>query len=130
MPRVKRGPRRARRRKKILKQAKGYFLGKSKLHRHARLAVQRAWEFALADRRKKKRQFRSLMIIRINAGAALNGISYSRLMGGLKKANIELDRSVLSEIAIHDPKGFAAIVKAAKTAWPDEPKPARVAKAA
>lgn len=119
MPRVKRGPRRVRRRKKILKEAKGYYLGKSKLHRLARLAVQRAWEFAHADRRKKKRQFRSLWIVRINAAANANGISYSRLIGGLHKAGIEVDRSVLSEIAIHDPNGFSTIVKAAKEAWPE-----------
>jgi large subunit ribosomal protein L20 len=119
MPRVKRGPRRARRRKKILDHAKGYFLGKSKLHRLARLAVHRAWEFAHADRRKKKRQFRSLWIIRINAAAAENDISYSRLMGGLKKAGVDLDRSVLADIAINDPKGFTAIAKIAQEAWPE-----------
>lgn len=123
MSRVKRGPRRARRRKKILDHAKGYFLGKSKLHRLARLAVRRAWEFAHADRRKKKRQFRSLWIIRINAAAAENGISYSRLMGGLKKAGVDLDRSVLSDIAINDPQGFTAIVKASQKAWPEPETP-------
>lgn len=117
MPRVKRGPRRARRRKKILQQAKGYFLGKSKLHRLARLAVRRGWEFAFRHRRTKKREFRSLWIIRINAAAAENDISYSQLMGGLKKAGVELDRSVLAEIAVRDPKGFTAIAKVAKNAW-------------
>ena len=118
MPRVKRGPHRARRRKKILENAKGYFLGKSKLHRLARLAVRRGWQFALKDRRRKKREFRSLWIIRINAAAVENGISYSRLMGGLRKAGIEVDRSVLADIAIHDAQGFTDIAKAAKAVWP------------
>lgn len=117
MPRVKRGPRRARRRKKILKQARGYFLTKSKLHRQARLAVHRAMEHAFAGRRNKKRDFRSLWIVRINAACRENDLSYSRLVGGLRKAGIELDRKVLADIAVHDSKGFAALAATAKQAF-------------
>jgi large subunit ribosomal protein L20 len=116
MPRIKRGPKRARRRKKILKRAKGYFLTKSKLHRQARLAVQRAMEFSFRHRRTRKREFRSLWITRLNAAAAEHELSYSRLMGGLRKAGIELDRKTLAEIAIHDPSGFAALAETAKQA--------------
>ena len=117
MPRVKRGPKRARRRKKILKQAKGYFLTKSKLHRQARLAVRRALEFAFRHRRTRKREFRSLWITRLNAAATQHDLSYSRLMGGLRKAGIELDRKVLADIAVHDPQGFAALAQTAKQAF-------------
>lgn len=116
MPRVKRGPRRVRRRKKILKQAKGYFLTKSKLHRQARLAVARAMEMSFRHRRTKKREFRALWITRLNAAAAEHDLSYSRLMGGLRKAGIELDRKTLAEIAVHDPKGFGALAETAKEA--------------
>jgi len=116
MPRVKRGPYRARRRKKILKQAKGYFLTKSKLHRQARLAVRRAMEMSFRHRRTKKREFRALWITRLKAAAVENGLSYSRLIGGLRKAGIELDRKTLAEIAVHDPKGFAALAETAKQA--------------
>lgn len=116
MPRVKRGPKRARRRKKILRQAKGYFLTKSKLHRQARLAVARALEFSFRHRRTKKREFRSLWITRLTAAAAENGLNYSRLIGGLRKAGIELDRKVLADIAVHDPEGFAALAQTAKQA--------------
>jgi len=116
MPRVKRGPKRARRRKRILRQAKGYFLTKSKLHRQARLAVQRAMEFAFRHRRTRKREFRQLWIVRINAAADSHGLSYSRLMGGLRKAGIDLDRKILADIAVHDPQGFAALAATAKDA--------------
>lgn len=114
MARVKRGPKRARRRKKILKQAKGYFLTKSKLHRQARLAVRRAMEFSFRHRRTRKREFRSLWITRLSAAAAAHDLSYSRLMGGLRKAGIELDRKTLADIAVHDPQGFAALAETAK----------------
>jgi len=114
MPRVKRGPKRARRRKKILTQAKGYFLTKSKLHRQARLAVMKAMEYAFRHRRTKKREFRSLWIIRLNAAARLHELNYSRLVGGLRKAGIEVDRKVLADIAVHDPQGFAALAATAK----------------
>lgn len=117
MPRVKRGPKRARRRKKILTQAKGYFLTKSKLHRQARLAVMKAMEYAFGHRRTRKREFRSLWIIRLNAAARQHELSYSRLVGGLRKAGIEVDRKVLADIAIHDPKGFAALAVTAKQAF-------------
>lgn len=117
MPRVKRGPKRARRRKKILKQAKGYFLTKSKLHRQAKLAVNRAMEFSFRHRRTRKREFRALWITRLNAAAAEHELSYSRLVGGLRKAGIEIDRKTLADIAVHDPKGFGALAETAKAAF-------------
>ncbi|MFQ5662444.1 MAG: 50S ribosomal protein L20 [Terriglobia bacterium] len=117
MPRVKRGPKRARRRKKILKQAKGYRLTRSKLHRQARLAVHRALEFSFRHRRTRKREFRALWITRLNAAAAQHALNYSRLLGGLRKAGIELDRKTLADIAVHDPKGFAALAQTAKKSF-------------
>ncbi len=117
MPRVKRGFKRARRRKKILTQAKGYFLTKSKLHRQARLAVRRAMEFSFRHRRTRKREFRSLWTVRLNAAARAHELNYSRLVGGLRKAGIELDRKVLADIAVRDPQGFAALVATAKQAF-------------
>ncbi|MBI2956706.1 MAG: 50S ribosomal protein L20 [Acidobacteria bacterium] len=117
MPRVKRGPKRVRRRRKILRQAKGYFLTRSKLHRQARLAVAKAMEYAFRHRRTRKREFRSLWIVRLNAAARDNGLNYSRLVGGLRKAGIELDRKVLADIAVHDAKGFAALAATAKQAF-------------
>ncbi|MBI4466089.1 MAG: 50S ribosomal protein L20 [Acidobacteria bacterium] len=116
MARVKRGFKRARRRKKILRQAKGYFLTKSKLHRQARLAVRRAMEFAFRHRRRKKREFRSLWIVRLNAAAREHDLNYARLMDGLRQAGIELDRKVLADIAVRDPQGFAALAATAKQA--------------
>jgi len=98
MSRVRRGSRRAQRRKKILKQAKGYYGTKSRAHRVAKLAVDRSLKFAYRDRRQKKRNFRSLWIIRINAGARLNGLSYNRLIEGLKKAGSEINRKMLAEL--------------------------------
>lgn len=117
MARVKRGPKRARRRKKILRQARGYFLTKSKLHRQARLAVRRAMQFAFRHRRTRKREFRALWIVRLNAAAREHGLNYSRLVGGLRKAGVELDRKVLADIAVHDPKGFAALAATAKQSF-------------
>jgi large subunit ribosomal protein L20 len=117
MARVKRGFKRARRRKKILTQAKGYFLTKSKLHRQARLAVRRAMEFAFRHRRTRKLEFRSLWTVRLNAAARAHELNYSRLVGGLRKAGIELDRKVLADIAVRDPEGFAALVQTAKQAF-------------
>ena len=114
MPRVKRGYTARHRRKKILKEAKGYRGGQSKLFKTATIAVNRARMFAYRDRRNKKRDFRRLWIIRINAAARENGLSYSKLMGGLQKAGIELDRKVLAEMAVHDPAAFAKIASAAK----------------
>ena len=116
MPRVKRGNKRVLRRKKILKLAKGYRLTKSKLHRSAKESVDRALRFAYRDRRAKKRDFRSLFIIRVGAAARLNDISYSKFINGLKKAGISLDRRILAEIAIKDPETFARIAARAKEA--------------
>lgn len=116
MARVKRGSRRARRRKKILKQAKGYYGVKSKGHRIAKQAVDRSLAYSYRDRRQRKRQFRSLWIVRINAAARLNGLSYSRLMSGLRLAGIELNRKMLADLAVRDAEGFAAIAMAARGA--------------
>ena len=116
MPRVKRGNKRKEYRKKILKRASGYFLTKSKLYQAAEEAVERGLKFAYRGRREKKRQFRSLWIVRIGAAAKLNGMSYSQLIHGLKLAGIELDRKVLADIAAKDPAGFTALATQAKTA--------------
>jgi large subunit ribosomal protein L20 len=116
VPRVKRGPKRRQRRKKILKLAKGYYIGKSKLHRIAKQAVDKSLGYAYRDRRAKKRQFRSLWTIRINAAARLNDLSYSRLINGLKKAGVALDRKILAELAVSDPAGFSALAQTARTA--------------
>lgn len=116
MPRVKRGTKRIARRKKILKLAKGYRLTKSKLHRSAKESVDRALRFSYRDRRTKKRDFRSLWIVRVGAAARSNDISYSKLMSGLKKASVTLDRKSLAEIAVSDPEAFTALVAKAKAA--------------
>ncbi len=114
MSRVKRGTKGIKRRKKILKLAKGYRGGRSKLFRTSKEAVDRALSYAYRDRRVKKRTFRSLWITRINAAAKLNDISYSKLMGGMKKANISIDRKILADMAIVDPMSFSEIVSLAK----------------
>jgi len=116
MPRVRRGSKRVQRRKKILKLAKGYRLTKSKLHRSAKESVDRALRFAYRDRRAKKRDFRSLWIIRVGAAARRNNISYSKLMKGLKKASVALDRKVLADIAVRDPETFTRLTETAKAA--------------
>src|SRR5579863_9118215 len=116
MPRVKRGTKRRAKRKKILERASGYFLTKSKLYRSAKESVERGLKFAYAGRRMKKRQFRSLWIVRIAAAAKLNGTSYSQFINGLKKAGIELDRKILAEIAVNDATGFTKLVDQAKAA--------------
>ncbi len=116
MPRVKRSTKRNDRRKKILKRASGYFLTKSKLYQAAQEAVERGLKFAYIGRKQKKRQFRSLWIVRINAACKLNGMSYSTFIDGLKKAGIGLDRKVLSDIAANDAAGFAALAVSAKDA--------------
>ncbi len=115
MPRVTRGFKARRRRNKVLKMAKGYRGGKHRLFRTATEAVDRALCYSYRDRRTRKREFRRLWITRIGAAAKLNGTSYSRLMGGLKKAGVELDRKVLSHLAIVDPHAFAEVVKTAGT---------------
>jgi len=116
MPRVKRGTKRRDRRKKILERASGYFLTKSKLYRAAKESVERGLKFAYAGRRQKKRQYRSLWIVRINAAAKLNGLSYSQLINGLKKAGVELDRKILADLAVKDPGAFTSLAEQAKAA--------------
>ena len=116
MPRVKRGTKRRAKRKKILDRAEGYFLTKSKLYRSAKESVERALKFAYTGRKQKKRQYRSLWIVRINAAANANGISYSKFISGLKKAGVELDRKILADIAVQDPAGFTRLAEQAKAA--------------
>ncbi len=116
MARVKRSTKRTDRRKKILKRASGYFLTKSKLYQAAQEAVERGLKFAYIGRKQKKRQFRSLWIVRINAACKLNGMSYSTFINGLRKAGISLDRKVLADIAANDAAGFAALAVSAKDA--------------
>jgi len=114
--RVKRSTKRTDRRKKILKRASGYFLTKSKLYQAAQEAVERGLKFAYTGRKQKKRQFRSLWIVRISAACKLNNFSYSQLINGLKKAGVELDRKILADIAVKDAKGFTELVEQAKVA--------------
>lgn len=116
MARVKRGVIAGARHKKILKKAKGYYNARRKVFRVAKQAVIKAGQYAYRDRRQRKRQFRALWITRINAAARAHGLSYSRLMNGLRRADIEVDRKVLADIAVHDEQGFAAIAAAAKEA--------------
>ena len=116
MPRVKRGVVAHRRHKKILKQAKGYYGARSRIFRVAKQAVTKAGQYAYRDRRQRKRQFRALWITRINAQSRANGLSYSRLINGLKKADIALDRRVLADLAVHDKAAFTVIVDQAKAA--------------
>jgi len=116
MPRVTRGFKARRRRNRVLKLAKGFRGGRHKLYRTATEAVDRALVYAYRDRRNKKRDFRRLWITRISAGAKMNDTSYSKLMGGLKKAGVELDRKVLANMAILDPNAFSEVVKIAAEA--------------
>ncbi len=116
MARVKRGVTARRRHKKILKLAKGYYGARSRTFRVAKQAVIKAGQYAYRDRRQKKRQFRALWIVRINAASRAAGLGYSRLIAGLRKANIALDRRVLADLAVHDKPAFAAIVEQAKAA--------------
>jgi large subunit ribosomal protein L20 len=116
MPRVKRGVQARARHKKVLKQAKGYYGARSRIYRVAKQAVIKAGQYAYRDRRQRKRQFRSLWIVRINAAARENGLSYSRLINGLGKAGIELDRKVLAELAVFDKPAFAVLAEQAKAA--------------
>ena len=118
MPRVKRGVIAHARHKKILDEAKGYYGARSKVFRVAKQAVIKAGQYAYRDRRQKKRVFRALWIARINAAARECGLSYSRLINGLKLAGVELDRKVLAEIAYHDSEAFAALAAQAKNALP------------
>lgn len=116
MPRVKRGNKRRLKRKKILRRAKGYYLAKSKLYRIAKEQVERSLAFAFRDRRQKKRQFRRLWIVRINAAARRHQMSYSSLMHGLKTAGVDLDRKILADLAVRDPAAFGRVVEAARAA--------------
>jgi large subunit ribosomal protein L20 len=116
MPRATNAAASRKRRKKVLKYAKGYFASKSKLFRYAKEAVQHAWQYAYRDRKKKKSDFRGLWIVRLNAACRNAGISYSRFIEGLKAAKIELDRKVLSDLAIRDEVAFNALVKTAQHA--------------
>jgi large subunit ribosomal protein L20 len=116
VPRVKRGTQRRQARSKILERASGFFLTKSKLHRAAREAVQKALRYAYVGRRRKKRDFRGLWIVRINAACRDAGISYSQFIGGLKKAGVDLNRKVLADMAVADQAGFRTLVEKARSA--------------
>lgn len=114
MPRVKRGVTKKRRHRRILKEAEGYFGSRHSLVRVAREAVEHAWRYAYRDRRQRKRDFRSLWIVRINAAARLHELSYSQLINGLNKAGIEIDRKNLADLASADPQAFGELVTRAK----------------
>ncbi len=116
MARIKRGFTKHRRHKKVLRAARGYFLGRSKLYKAAHEAVMHAMAYAYRDRRNRKRDLRRLWIIRINAAARLNGITYGQLIHHLKLAHIEIDRKMLADLAVRDPGAFARIVAAARAA--------------
>jgi large subunit ribosomal protein L20 len=116
MARVKRGVTAGRRHKKVLAKAKGYYNARRKVYRAAKQAVIKAGQYAYRDRRAKKREFRALWITRINAAARVYGLSYSRIINGLLKAGVDVDRKVLADIAVHDIEAFGAIAKQAKTA--------------
>src|SRR6058998_1110538 len=107
MPRVKRGTKRRAKRKKILERASGYYLTKSKLYRAGKEAVERGLKFAYSGRKQKKRQYRSIWIVRIGAAAKLNGLSYSQFINGLKKSGVELDRKILADLAVTDAAAFS-----------------------
>ena len=114
MPRVKRGVASRARRKKVLKKAKGYYGARSRLFKTANQAVTKAGQYAYRDRRQRKRQFRALWIARINAAARLHDLSYSRFINGLSRAEIEIDRKILADLAVHDPDAFGALAAQAK----------------
>jgi len=116
MPRVKSNVTRLKRKKQVMKAARGAFGGRSKLWKAAKETVERGWRYAYRDRKNKKREFRRLWIVRINAAARLNDLTYNGLINGLKLAGIEVDRKILADIAVKDPAGFAAIAEQAKKA--------------
>ncbi|MBK80976.1 MAG: 50S ribosomal protein L20 [Gammaproteobacteria bacterium] len=120
MSRVKRGVASRARRKKVLKQAKGYYGARSRQFKVAKQAVIKAGQYAYRDRRQRKRQFRNLWIVRINAGARAHGLSYSRFIAGLKKAAIDVDRKVLADLAMNEPAAFAALAEQARQALESE----------
>ncbi|WP_416198163.1 MAG: 50S ribosomal protein L20 [Sporanaerobacter sp.] len=115
MARVKGGVNAKKKHKKVLKQAKGYYGAKSKLYRPANQAVMKSLDYAYVGRKLRKRDFRKMWIARINAAARLNGMNYSTFINGLKKANIDINRKMLSEMAINDPEGFSKLVEIAKS---------------
>jgi large subunit ribosomal protein L20 len=119
MARVTAGPATKARKKKVLKKTKGHYSLRHKAIRIAKESADKAGQYAYRDRKNKKREFRALWIVRINAGARLHGMTYATFMGGLKKAGIELDRKVLSDIAIHNPEDFKLIAEKAKAAFGD-----------
>ncbi len=125
MPRVKRGTHRRANRKKTLALASGFFLTKSKLYRAAQEAVEKSLKYGYVGRKRKKRDYRSLFIVRINAGAKAAGISYSRFMNGLKKAGVDLNRKILADLAANDPGAFSQLVEQAKSALAAAPTPAK-----
>ena len=116
MARVKRGVTARQRHKKVLKKAKGHYGARRKSFRIAKQSVTKAGQYAYRDRRNRKREFRALWIVRINAGARMHGLSYSRLMDGLKKAGVELDRKVLADMAVFEPEAFGVVAEQAKAA--------------
>jgi large subunit ribosomal protein L20 len=116
MPRVKRGTVRRAKRKKLLKRAKGFYANKSKLYRAAKESVDKALNYAFSGRRRKKRDFRRLWVVRINAAARANGLTYGQLISGLKAANVGLDRKSLAELAVNHPAAFASVADQAKAA--------------
>ena len=118
MPRVKRGTVRRAKRKKLLKRAKGFYATKSKLYRQAKESVDKALNYAFSGRRRKKRDFRRLWVVRINAAARINGLTYGELISGLKAAGIGLDRKSLAELAVNHPTAFASVAEQAKAARP------------
>jgi len=131
MPRVKRGTVRRAKRKKLLARAKGYYANKSKLYRAAKESVDTALKYAFVGRRRKKRDFRTLWIVRINAAAREHGLTYAQLMAGLKAAGMTLDRKMLADIAVNEPASFGSIAAQAKAAKPlATPRPVRAEKAA
>ena len=118
MPRVTSATARNKRKKKILKEARGYFGGRSKLYRPAKNAVERSWQYAYRDRRRKKRDFRKLWITRINAAARQNGLSYSAFIGGLNAAGVELNRKMLADLAVREPAAFTELARMAREHGP------------
>jgi large subunit ribosomal protein L20 len=116
MPRARSGVPRLKRKKQIMKAARGAFGARSKLWKPAKETVERGWKYAYRDRKNKKRDFRRLWITRINAGAHQNDLSYSKFMNGLRKAGIEIDRKILADLAVHDPAAFTALAEKARLA--------------
>ena len=121
MPRVKRGTHRRAKRKKLLTRAKGYYATKSKLYQAAQEAVDKALNYAYSGRRRKKRDFRRLWVVRINAAARANGLSYGELINGLKRAGVELDRKSLADLAVNHPAAFTRVAEQAQQAQPARP---------